>query len=300
MELVRALAVLTEKPGPEHAVIAAALDLAPPDEAAWTDVFAFNLYPYACVYLGPEGMLGGEARDRVAGFVRALDGIPPSDPDGIATLLSAYAQLRQRGDAGEDRAAHAATTLLHEHLLSWLPLYLGRAVTTAAEPYRAWAGLLTDVLRAEAAAHPVDAEVLPAALREAAPFVDPREDDDVALPTQLLVPVRTGFVLTTADLRRAARETRLGLRVGERRYVLEQLLAQSVPTTLRWVADHGVRTTGAALAEWAAVLPTVTAWWQRRAIRTATLLRELADEAEEALLAVVGEAPVRATGVGAE
>ena len=37
-----------------------------------------------------------------------------------------------------------------------------------------------------------------AALRDAAPFVDPRRDDEIALPAQLLVPARTGMVLTLA------------------------------------------------------------------------------------------------------
>lgn len=292
MELLRTLAVLAEPPGPDHARLADLLDLpVAPDQATWTQVFVFHLYPYASVHLGPEGKLGGQARDRVAGFFRALDAVPPPEPDHLPTLLVAYAQLRERGDAGDHRAGHAATTLLHEHLCSWLPLYLGRVQSLAPEPYRTWAALLTQVLLAEATAHPPVAAdgtaVLPAHLRDAPSLADPRTSADVPLPEQLLAPVRAGFVVTGADLRRAARETSLGLRIGERRYVLEQLLGQSVPDVLRWLATHGVDSTRAALAPWQSALPDMVTWWQRRAGATADLLEQLAAEADEAVVAPV-------------
>lgn len=293
MELLRALAALAERPGPEHERLAGLVGLpSVPDASTWTQVFSFNLYPFASVYLGPEGMLGGDARDRVAGFVRALGGVPPSEPDGVPTLLAMYAELRERGAAGEQRAEHAATTLLHEHLLSWMPLYLARVASLADEPYRSWAVLTSEVLAAETVAHPassgtapagtVDDVPLPAALRDAATFRDPRSEEAVPLPSELLIPARVGAIVTLADLRRASRETKLAMRVGERRYVLEQFMAQSVPVTLRWLADHAVRSTGAAMTEWHAVLPEISCWWQRRALATAALLRELADDAASA------------------
>lgn len=292
MELLRALAVLAERPGPEHARLADLLNLpGTPDEATWTQVFVLHLYPYASVHLGAEGKLGGEARDRVAGFFRAMDAVPPPEPDHLPTLLAAHAELRERGDAGDQRAAHAATTLLHEHLLSWLPLYLGRMQALAPAPYAAWAELLADVLRHEARRHPAPTldgtPLLPAHLREAPPVADPRDGADLPLPEQLLAPVRTGFLLTGADLRRAARETSLGLRIGERRYVLEQLLAQSVPDTLHWLADHATASTADALASWHPVVPDVVDWWQHRARTTAVLLHDLAAEAEEAVISLV-------------
>ncbi|HEX8421973.1 MAG TPA: hypothetical protein VF634_01095, partial [Pyrinomonadaceae bacterium] len=61
MELFRALAVLAEPPVPESARVADALALgALPEASEYTEVFVFQLYPYASVYLGAEGMLGGE------------------------------------------------------------------------------------------------------------------------------------------------------------------------------------------------------------------------------------------------
>src|SRR2546423_14590407 len=95
MELFRALAVLAEPPErPEVARLAELLDLGePPSASEYTEPFVFQLYPYPSVYLGAEGMLGGEARDRVAGFLSALGHTPPHEPDHLSTLLATYAGL---------------------------------------------------------------------------------------------------------------------------------------------------------------------------------------------------------------
>src|SRR5437764_4107878 len=95
MEIFRALAVLAEPPErPEVARLAALLELGgPPSASEYTETFVFRLYPYASVYLGAEGMMGGEARDRVAGFFAALGQTPPPEPDHLSTLLATYARL---------------------------------------------------------------------------------------------------------------------------------------------------------------------------------------------------------------
>lgn len=286
MELLRAVAAFVERPTEAHASLATTLDLpAVPTEAVWTQVFGFNLYPYASVHLGDEGKLGGEARDRVAGFFRALDAVPPAEPDHLCVLLVALSELLGRAEGGDARAGHAATTLLHEHVLSWVPLYLGRMEALAPEPYRSWAALASDVLGHLAASSPEPA--LPVHLRDAAPLEDPRDHEAGSLLDQLLAPARTGVVLTTADLRRAGRETGLPLRIGERRYVLAAMLGQSVPDTLRWLAAHAAASTSTALAPWRDVLPRTTGWWDERARATATLLGELADEAAAATVVPV-------------
>ena len=111
MELFRALAVLAEPPErPEVARLAELLDLGePPSASEYTETFVFQLYPYASVYLGAEGMLGGEARDRVAGFLSALGLAPPHEPDHLSTLLATYAQLSapdwdDEGETDEDES----------------------------------------------------------------------------------------------------------------------------------------------------------------------------------------------------
>src|SRR5262249_55202817 len=57
-----------------------------------------------------------------------------------------------------------------------------------------------------------------------------------AFVSGLLAPVRSGIVLTRADLARAARDLGLGLRMGERRFILETLLAQDAGPMLVWLA----------------------------------------------------------------
>lgn len=283
-ELLRALAVMAERPGPDTARVAAALGLEPPDEVSWTRLFVFDVYPAASVYLGPEGQVGGVAGDRIAGFFRALAAEPPPEPDALPTLLAAWSQLRERAETGDDRARRAEATLVHEHLRSWMPLVLDRIRDRGPRPWASWATLVGSILHRTP---PRGLDVLPLHLRAAPSFLDPRDSGET-LVDQLLVPVRCGFLVTTSDLRRAARDTGLPLRLAERRYVLRQLLGQSVPTTLRWVADHGVTSTTAAWDGWDDVAGDAAAWWRTRASATARLLRTLADEADEATVEVPG------------
>ncbi len=299
MELLRALAVLAERPTTEHGRIADVLELSvPPTEDAWTRTFLLEFFPYGSVHLGPEGMLGGVARDRVAGMLRTLQATPPPEPDHLPVLLGAYVDLLDRSEGRADgRAAHGALTLLHEHLLSWLPLWLARVEVLGAAPYDEWAALLAVVLRARVAEAP-EPDLISSHLRAAPPLDDPRRAEEEprshdergrpqgagrTLVEQLLVPVRTGMLVTREDLRRASQELRLPGRIGERRYVLEQLLGQDTAAVLEWLAEHAVTTTTAAFAPWRDVLPRTATWWCDRATATADLLEDLADEAREAV-----------------
>ncbi|HEX9917840.1 MAG TPA: molecular chaperone TorD family protein, partial [Pyrinomonadaceae bacterium] len=156
MELFRALAVFAEPPSQETAGIAAALELGSlPAASEYTEIFVFQLYPYASVYLGAEGMLGGEARDRVAGFWRALAQTPPAEPDHLSVMLALYAQLSELeagadGDAQRESWRRARAAYLWEHLLSWLPAYLSKLTEIAPPFYRRWGSILRDALREEA------------------------------------------------------------------------------------------------------------------------------------------------------
>ena len=302
-ELIRALAVLAEPPAPEHAAIARALGLGtPPSGAAFTEIFAFQLYPYASVYLGPEGMLGGPARDRVAGFWRAVGQTPPAEPDHLCALLGLYAGLCAAEDAASGTAGvdgrsgapgagevgpaaeavllrRARRTLLHEHVMSWAPLLLARVREVSGGFYGAWAAMLERVLDEELArvGRP---DGLPAHLVEAPGLPDPRRTGGEAFVAGLLAPVRAGVVLTRADLAALARSLDLGLRLGERRYVVLHLLAQDA----RGVLDALARLAGAqaeAHEARATVLGPVAAWWADRARTTAALLESLAKDVDE-------------------
>lgn len=177
-ELFRALAALCEPPAPAHLRLGQALRI--PGAALehdHTDLFVFQLYPYASVYLGEEGMLGGEAGDRVAGFWRALGLTPPAEPDHLATLLALYAGMIEQEEADDEPArralrAESRTALLWEHLLYWLPAYLDKLRQIAPSFYVGWA-----------------AHLRPTAVTPAAP------ESGKELITWLLAPVGSGIVL---------------------------------------------------------------------------------------------------------
>jgi TorA maturation chaperone TorD len=282
-EVFRALGVLCEPPADGHARVAQAVGLpAVPEAPEYTDVFVFHLYPYASVYLGPEGMLGGEARDRVAGFWRALRLAPPAEPDHLAALLGLYASLADREEDDEDPARRllwrqARTALLYEHLVSWLPPYLDRVEALGSPAYRAWAVLLRSALGEETAAAG-EPGVLSAHLRAAAALPDPRCLGSRAFVTGLLAPVRCGMILTRADLARGARRLGLGLRMGERTFTLAALLSQAPDAVLGWLAEEA-EVRAARYPAHRPMMGPMASFWTERAQQAAHLLRQLRDSA---------------------
>ena len=288
MELFRALGALIEAPLPEHGRLAEALGLpSVPDPAVHGAVVAFQRYPYASVHLGPEGMMGGEARDRIAGFRRAL-GIGKAvathshaaEADHLTSLLALLAALdRWRED--EPDSARAAlleegrVTLVWEHLASWTGPYLTSFEGSGVPFYEAWATLLGEALDrlCSEIAFP---NYLPAALRVAPPLADPRTEGGEAFIASLLAPVRSGVILLRDDLVRLGEETGRACRAGERRYVLGAFLAQDPGATLHWLAGHA--------REWSGRVgrggpARIAGWWSRRAAAAAALLSRLGEGA---------------------
>ncbi len=289
-ELFRSLGALTESPTPAHAGIAEALGL--PDCAAreeHTEVFAFQLYPYASVYLGEKGMLGGEARDRIAGFFRAIGIVPPAEPDHIAVLLALYASLIEAEEAQGDVVSRemlrrTRKALLWEHLLSWLPPYLDKMMEIAPPAYRGWAELLGLALSDEAQAlgRP---DGLPLQLRETVAR-DPA--DGKSFIEWLLSPVNSGVIIVRSDLRKVASDLKLGLRVGERRWVIESLLGQDPQATLSWLASF-CRHWSESHRRWVPVTGDVGRFWLERAEGAQRLvLRALAETEEVVAQPTVG------------
>jgi hypothetical protein len=286
MELFRALGCLLEPPTLASRRLADLLDLGPvPDDTEYTELFEFQLYPYASVYLGPEGMLGGEARDRIAGFWRALGETPPTEPDHLAVMLACYASLCElESEADSAPAAQAGRQARHaflwEHLLSFLPAFLAKTSQLHDGFYAAWARVLDAALREEAS-RVGGPQRLPLHLRDAPALPDPRQDSPEAFVPSLLSPVRSGLILVRSDLRRAAGELGLGLRAGERKYALEALLGQDAAATLGWLAAEARRWVGAHRS-WSEVTGDVARFWIERADRTNALLDSLSREASTA------------------
>jgi TorA maturation chaperone TorD len=246
MELFRALALFAESPHQESARVADALELGKlPTASEYTETFLFQLYPYASVYLGAEGMMGGEGRDRVAGFWRALGLTPPAEPDHLSVMLALYAELAEREEKERDMALqerwrHARKAFLWEHLLSWLPVYLQKLEDIASPFYRKWGETLRQALCEEIETQGT-AQQLPLQLRESPELFDPREHGAKEFLGSLLAPARSGMIITRADLGRAGRELNLGLRMGERRFILDTLFNQNPQSVLGWLLEEAAR-----------------------------------------------------------
>ena len=275
-ELLRALGAVADSPAAARCV-APALGLDPVSDAEHTDAFVLNCPPYAAIYLGPQGAIGGEGADRVAGFWRAIGIAPPAEPDHLAALLGLYARLGEAA-AGAARPATAAAlaqsraVLFWEHLWPWLPGYLDAVTDLAVPSLTGWAGLTRRALAAESGDLP-PCPRRPLALREAPPAAQPPAGPG-NLVEMVTTPVRSGLILTRRRLAEGAGRAGVGFRIGERRFALRAMLDQDPRATLGWLAGeadrwqqrHRDRDPG----------DDVTGWWAARAAQTAKVLRAYA------------------------
>lgn len=294
MELFRALGSLSEQPQPEHLQVAVALGLGElPPPSVYSSVVESQRFPYASVYLGPEGMMGGEARDRIADFQRALGFTEaktqggtkrspqrPQEADHLASLLGLLAALGKRAAELADSPEgvlleQARNTLLWEHILSWTPLYLMSFERCDNAFYAGWAELLSEALSSLLPPEELP-DYPPVALREAPALQDPRENGAADFVKTLLAPARSGIIILRDDLVRAGTALGLVCRAGERRYTLTQMLAQDPTSTLSWLAEHASSSRSILQRREPA---RITSWWAARAEATATLLASLAHEA---------------------
>jgi Uncharacterized component of anaerobic dehydrogenases len=274
-ELVRALGAVVLTPVPLNAHLCAALGLPAPSRADYTDTFMLNLPPHAAIHLGPEGKLGGEGLDRIAGFWRALGLNPPADVDHLGSLLMLYAGLGEAAMAAppglvHDRLASARAAVLAEHIWSWAPGYLAAVAEQSSHPIAAWARLTRETLLAETRRTP-STGALPLALRAAPDALTEHASKDEILAAAV-APIRSGFILTHRDLARFAAAIGAGVRRGERRYALQFLLQHDPAAALAQLAAHA--------AHWSQ-RPAVhhdqsSAWWAQRARHTADALTMIA------------------------
>ncbi|MGH7504346.1 MAG: molecular chaperone TorD family protein [Longimicrobiales bacterium] len=275
-ELLRALGALAEAPGPEQARIASAMGLpGQPATAEYAELFLFQLYPYGSVYLGAGGMLGGDARDRVAGFWSAIGELPPEEPDHLTVLLAQLAAIAEREGFIEDAPGkrilrHARHAFFWEHVGSWLFAYLGRAREIAAPFYRAWAETLTAALLDEAELLG-PARELPLHFRDVPAMPAPSGADADRIADALLAPVRSGIILTRTDLARIGADMGVAARLGERRQALARMLASSPGRAFGLLADEASRQAALHRAG-PSVLARIADFWASRAEATAEAL----------------------------
>jgi Nitrate reductase delta subunit len=279
-ELLRGAGAVADNPA-DAATVARLLGVPGMDRHEHTEVFMLNCPPYASVFLDPDGALGGEGTDRVAGFWRAIGLTPPAEPDHLTALLSLYASLGEaaahvRRPATAAMLARASAALFWEHLWPWLPAYLDAVTDLAIPAASAWAALTGAAITAEAARHRAPAALSLA--QRTAPATVLTADPD-GLVTVLLIPVRSGIILTRRRLAAAASDTATGYRIGERQYALHAMLAQDPAATQRWLSQES--------AKWAVRHATradpgpASRWWGHRAGSTARVLTELAGRAAD-------------------
>jgi hypothetical protein len=277
-ELFRSLGAVVLTPPPDNSALCAALDLPIPTGVEHTDAFVLSAPPHGAIHLGPEGKLGGEGLDRIAGFWRVLGLRAPEDADHLGALLMLYAELgeaEQGASAAQVRSQLRRTraALFHEHIWSWAPGYLHAVTELGITSVAAWAQLTEGALRAEYT-DLGPAEMLPLALRAAPPGMDAADSLDETLDA-LVAPIRSGVVLTYRDLAVCGGQVGVGLRRGERRFALKAMLEQDAAATLRWLGDHARRWSERSAARTA---DDVSAWWSHRAANTARVLETLAAE----------------------
>jgi TorA maturation chaperone TorD len=301
MELFRALAAMLDRPGPELARLGDIVGLGrPPTSAEHTELFVLELHPYASVQVGADGMLGGAARDRVAGFWRALGLTPPPEPDHLATLLSFHARLLDLCREEEQRAApettseardpdgsgngtaeagrgarwrHARRVFFWEHIASWVFPYLDRVDDLASDFYAGWASLLRAALIAEASAVGPP-ELLPVHLRTAPPMPAASEGDLNELTAAFLTPVRSGGILARSDLVRAARALGVGVRAGERRFMLRALLGEDAAGAFGWLSAEFRRRAVVHRGGSVESCAGIASFWEERAIAASRTARD--------------------------
>ncbi len=223
-ELLLALGEMTAARGERQRQLASALGLPAWSGAEHTRLFVLELPPYASIHLSPDGKLGGEAADRVAGLWRTLGALPPPDVDRIEAILGLYCTLGRAAQSAPDglsatRLEHLRSTVLFEHISPWAPGYLEAVADAGGER---WARLAMRALEREAQAS-APGGPLALALREAPEAIHAELSRDELLDA-LVAPLRCGFVLSLGDLERAAPRLGVGLRRGERRFALKAML----------------------------------------------------------------------------
>jgi Nitrate reductase delta subunit len=287
-ELLRALGAVADSPA-DARTAGRALGLPDLDGHQHADAFILNCPPYASVYLGPDGALGGEGADRVAGFWRAIGVTPPAEPDHLTALLSLYASLGQaaadsRRAATGNALARSRDALLWEHLWPWLPAYLDAVSGLEVPALTAWARLTRMAIAAEIGAHPAaqpDPARLPLALR-AAPAMPEADAGLGGLVGALTTPVRSGIILTRRRLADGAGRAGVGYRIGERRFALRAMLEQDPAATLGWLSRECQRWARRHASRPAA--GPIGRWWAGRAATTGRLLRDLAGSTPPGML----------------
>lgn len=224
-------------------VLASALDAYPTLDDAHADhqdAFGFNVPPLMGAFLDPEGHAGGESASRVAQTYAAIGyAFDPrkEEPEHLSTVLRALGVLAgAEADAMEDdeerivaETRRLQAEVLRDHVLPWLPLFVGaveRLETT-------WPRALVHVLESLVELHRTHVmhylrDEEPWVLEAPAIDLDDRQTDLRAIAHALAVPARCGIWLSKDDLKRVGRAHRLPSGFASRALMIQNLLRSAI------------------------------------------------------------------------
>lgn len=271
-----------------------------PDEAAadHQHLFGFNVFPYASVFLDPDGLLGGPVAEavglhfRTAGFDIDLN---QEGADHVGHTLAFLGFLAAaEADAWEDnRPDEAARMQAHArrfidaHLLPWLPAFV-EALQRQQVPFYPHLAGLTEALVLDHRALLGSTVEAVHALAPPPALLDDEKTGLKDIAAYLATPPWSGFFLSRDDIGRLGRAENLPRGFGDRRLMLGNLLrAAAEYDRIEPLLAHLLSLTEAARAHYHALatsdLPiakTVAAMWLERLDTTQQLIARIREGVE--------------------
>ncbi|GMQ83036.1 MAG: hypothetical protein BMS9Abin05_2508 [Rhodothermia bacterium] len=186
-------------------------------------MFGFNVYPFASLFLEPDGMLGGETTQQIRDFALRLGidvGQDVNAPDHVAAELQILAALAKSNSPNEDSIAE----FIDQHVLSWLPAFVVAVCEESNDFYSEVADLMLEQIVDHRRSIPVKSHV-----REPGPEPEERflSDPDTAIhdiADFLTSPARCGFFLSRSAIAGIAQGSNLPHGFGGR----SQMMATSL------------------------------------------------------------------------
>lgn len=207
-------------------------------------LYGHNVFPYEAIFLGTDGLLGGEITESVMSFYQQV-GFAASDSES-ADHISAELELMDflcgaEMDAIEDDLAHQIQRMrglqrrfLDEHLLRWMP---GFAFAVQQQGQSIHSEIAAQSLNlALEHRHALSDDLMqppqPFVLAEVPDLMSSEKTSLRDIASYLLTPAYTGFFLSFDDIRRIGAQFRLPHGFGKRQQILTNLL--------RTAADYGL------------------------------------------------------------
>ncbi len=215
-----------------------------PDAAAavYQNIFGFNIFPHASIFLDDSGLLGGDVSAEVGGVYREAGFANSSAADHIghelaflAYLCQAEAEARQDGETAVlPRIRQITHNFLQNHLLPWLPPFV-IALRRSGDAFYGQLGDLTLALTvdhanefSEQAESKENKNVMPQAGDAPTDLLNNERTGLKEIAHFLITPPHSGVYLSRDTIARLARAHSLPRGFGSRQQILLNLLRTAV------------------------------------------------------------------------